>query len=354
MAVPQAEGAGLRITVPARIAACLLAVSAAGAATRPVAAQSRTHVLIVAGIGGEQQYRTMFFEWGSTMARAAVERWGVAPADVTFLTEQPERDSNLADGRSTKEEVEKALARIAANAGSDDVVFILLIGHGSYLNGESRISLPGPDLTAADFATLVDRLGSRRVVFVNAASASGEFLKAVSGPNRVVITSTKSGMERNLSKFGGWFVAAFAEDVADTDKDGAVSMAEAFEYARIETGRAYESAKTLLTEHAVIDDNGDGRGSTELTQGGEDGALAKVTFLGSGAVVAGVEAPAGASPALRALYEQKKKLDQQLADLRAMKDTMDPERYESELERLLTDIAVKSREIRRMEGGGGT
>ncbi len=189
-------------------------------------------------------------------------------------------------------------------------------------------------------------------MFVNAASASGEFLKAISGPNRVVITSTRSGNERNLSKFGGWFVAAFAEDVADTDKDGAVSMAEAFEYARIETQRSYESSQTLLTEHAVLDDNGDGVGSREVTPESQDGALARATFLGRGAVVAGVEAPPDASPALRALYDQKRKIEQAIADLRAVKDTMDPERYEAELERLLIDLALKNQEIRRMEGGG--
>jgi hypothetical protein len=159
-------------------------------------------------------------------------------------------------------------------------------------------------------------------------------------------------MERNLSKFGGWFVAAFAEDVADIDKDGAVSIAEAFEYARIETQRSYEQDQTLLTEHAVIDDNGDGEGTTMITQDSDDGALARVTFLGRGAVVAGVEAPQGASPALRALYEQKQAIEKQIADLRSIKDTMEPERYEAELERLLLDLALKNQEIRRMEGGG--
>lgn len=334
-----------RITIPAALAA-LLAVA-------PAAGQSRTHALIVTGIGGEPQYQTLFFDWGSTMVKAVTERLGVPAGNVTFLTEQPDRDPAIADGRSTKDEIGAAIAAIASKAGADDVVFILLIGHGSFLNGESRLSLPGPDLTAQDFAALVDRLGNRRVVLVNAASASGEFVKAISGPNRVVITSTKSGMERNQAKFGGYFVQAFAEDGADTDKDGAVSMAEAFEFARAETRRAYESGQMLLTEHAVLDDNGDGQGSDELTQDGPDGALAKVTFLGSGAVVAGVEAPPDASPALRKLYEEKRVLEQAVADLRRVKDTMDPERYEAELERLLVDLALKNQEIRRMEGGGG-
>lgn len=348
MAVPQEEGTGVSRMQGTGSLVALIAMAIAS----PAVAQSRTHALIVTGIGGEPRYQEVFFQWGATMVQAATERWGVPGSDVVFLTEQPDRGPGIADGRSTKDEMTKALNGIASKAGPDDLVFVIFIGHGSFQNGEARLSLPGPDVTAAEFSVMLDALGNRRLVVVNASSASGAFLKPLAGPNRVVITSTRSGMERNLSKFGGWFVAAFAEDVADVDKDGAISMAEAFEYARIETQRSYEQDQTLLTEHAVIDDNGDGEGTTIITQESDDGALARVTFLGRGAVVAGVEAPPDASPALRALYEQKRVIEKQLADLRAIRDTMDPERYEAELERLLLDLALKNQEIRRMEGGG--
>jgi hypothetical protein len=348
MAVPQEEGTGVsrKQGIGSLIAFAALAITA------PAVAQSRTHALIVTGIGGEPRYQEVFVQWGSTMVKAATERWGVPESDVVFLTEQPDRAPAVANGRSTKEEMTKALTGIASKAGANDLVVVIFLGHGSFQNGEARLSLPGPDVTAAELAVMLDALGDRRLVVVNASSASGAFLKPLAGANRVIITSTRSGMERNLSKFGGWFVAAFAEDVADIDKDGAVSMAEAFEYARIETQRSYEQDQTLLTEHAVIDDNGDGEGTTMITQDSDDGALARVTFLGRGAVVAGVEAPQGASPALRALYEQKQAIEKQIADLRSIKDTMEPERYEAELERLLLDLALKNQEIRRMEGGG--
>ncbi len=313
------------------------------------AQETATHVIIVSGIGGEPQYQTEFLAWGLSMAKAAVERWGVPKSDVTFLAEQPEAAPGYVTGRSTKENVEQAFTQVAANAGPNDLVFVLLIGHGSFLNGTARINLPGPDLAAADFAQLVDKLGSRRVVLVNTASSSGEFLKAISGPNRIVITSTKSGMERNESRFARYFVQAFAEDGADTDKDGAVSMLEAFQFARREVQRSYEAQQALLTEHAVFDDNGDGRGSVDAAAGG-DGATARLTFLGRGAVVAGAEAPEGASPQLRALYEQKRDLEHRIDALKAAKATMDPDAYQKQLEDLLLDLAQKSEEIRKLEG----
>jgi len=336
-----------------RVTAALVvcAVSATAAPDAAAAQETRSHLLIVSGIGGEKKYQDAFFDWGMRMATAATTKYGVPAAAVTFLTEQPERDASITKGRSTREAVEQAFAAIGSRAGPNDLVFILLIGHGTFQNGESRFSLPGPDLSAVDFAKLVDGLGGRRIVLANVSSASGEFIKTVSAPNRIVITATRSGMERDEARFGRFFIDAFADDGADTDKDGAVSMLEAFDYARRETARSYETEKALMTEHAVFDDNGDGTGSAEAVAG-KDGALARATFLGTAAVVAGAEAPAGASPALRALYTAKRDIEKRIEALRALKDTMDPVRYEQDLEALLVDLALKNQEIRRMEGGG--
>ena len=74
--------------------------------------------------------------------------------------------------------------------------------------GEPRINLPGPDLSAGALAAMLAPLGDRRVVVVNAASASGGFIEALSAPGRVVITATRSAAEAEATRFGGHFVAA--------------------------------------------------------------------------------------------------------------------------------------------------
>jgi hypothetical protein len=51
------------------------------------------------------------------------------------------------------------------------------------------------------------------------------------------------------------------------------------------------------------------------------------------------------------LYEKKKDLERRVNELRALKDTMDPERYQSELEKLLVDLSLTNQEIHKMEGG---
>lgn len=43
-------------------------------------------------------------------------------------------------------------------------------------------------------------------------------------------------------------------------------------------------------------------------------------------------------------------MERRVESLRLLKDSMDPARYSSELEKLVTDIALKTREIRAAEG----
>ena len=157
----------------------------------------------------------------------------------------------------------------------------MLIGHGASATGVARFNLPGPDLTAAEFAKLLDRLSAQSVVFVNTASSSGGFVAALSGKDRTIITATKTDGEKNQTRFGEFFAAAFAatDSDADTDKDGRVSVLEAFLWARARVVDSYNRDGQLLTEHAVLDDNGDGKGTDAPGQPGGDGALARTLFL---------------------------------------------------------------------------
>ena len=311
----------------------------------------QTHLVVISGAGGAAEFRERFHQWGLTVVRAAVDKHGLDPADVIWLAERPEMDP-LIDGPSRRENIEAALGELSERAGPGDAVMIVLIGHGTSSGGESRFNVPGRDLGATDFAFLVERFGTRNVVFVNTASASGAFISEMSGPNRTVITATRSPREGNATRFAGFFADAFAGEVADTDKDERVSVLEAFAYARREVERSFEEEGLLATEHALLDDNGDGVGSGFEEEDDLDGALARTVFLsrGGGRVT---DAEIAADPELAALYAQRQELEEQISALTALRDTMQAEQYEAELEGLLVELTLTTRAIREREGGGG-
>lgn len=326
-------------------AALLLAVLLSAA---PAVGQ-QSHLIVVSGLSGEPKYADAFYDWATTLIDAARERWGVPEANIVYLAEKTERDPGRISGRSTRENVERAVRDVAARAEADDQVFIVLIGHGSTRDGQSRFNLPGPDMRAADFADLLDAFPTQTIFFVNAASASGEFIPALSGENRAVITATKTRYERNETIFAAFFVEAYAGEGADVDKDQRVSALEAFNYARREVARAYEADGKLLTEHALLDDDGDGEGTSEPDpQSMSEGRLAMTLFL-TGATASLLAAEAPSDPRLAALYGERRRLEQQVVELRRRKDEMDPGIYERQLEDLLVELALKTREIRALE-----
>ena len=320
----------------------------AAAILLPATAQAQnTHILLISGLGGDTEYTESFHGWLSRFADAATEKYGVPAERIVYLGEDPDLDPTRIRARSTAENIRSALADIAGAMAPNDELVVLLAGHGSFRDGTARFNVPGPDVTAAEMGLLLAPLGDRRVTFVNTASASGPFVQELSGPNRTIITATRSGRERNMPRFGLHFVDAFAEDGADVDKDARVSMLEAFGYALREVQREYEGDRQLLTEHAVLDDNGDGEGSREPDALEGDGMLASTVFLNA---IGGDTGDEATTPELRALHEEKAAIESRIADLRRVKEQMSLERYEDELEALLIELAMKNREIRAAGG----
>ena len=327
---------------------CIVALSASWA--RPVAADE-SHLVIVVGLGGEPKYTEAFHELAVRMLQAAEKKMGVAAASITYLGEKAARPAvPVYKGRASREAVQKALGEVARTAAPGDLVFILLIGHGGSQAGESRFNLPGPDMTAADFVPLLAALSRQEVVFVNTASASGDFVKALSAKGRTIVTATKSAMERNQTEFPSYFVQAFSEDGADADKDQRVSVLEAFTYARREVERFYEKGHLLATEHAVLDDNGDGTGSSVPDPATGDGAMARRVFLGGGESTAD-GAAASADPRVAELRRQRRAIEEKIGALKARKDAMESAQYEDELEKLLVELARSEATLRQKEGG---
>lgn len=331
-------------------AGMLLALaSGAGAAVAQTAAPG-THLIVVSGLGGQAEYSDLFHSQAEALVDAAIDRWGLPASRVSWLAEAPDRAPGRIRARSTAEALREEIAGVASRAGPQDGVLIVLIGHGSGSGDESKINLPGPDLGGAELAGWLAAFPTQTVAIVNTASASGGFVAPLSGDRRIVVTATRSNRERERTFFGSYFVDAFLDDGADTDKDSRVSLLEAFLFASHEVGLRYERDNQLLTEHALLDDNGDGEGSAEPGPTALDGALAGRFFLA--ATSATVAAAAADDEALAALLVEKGRLEGEISALRMLRDTMDPAVYDAELERLVLELGATNAAIREKGGGG--
>jgi hypothetical protein len=319
----------------------------------PASAQE-THILVVVGLGGNEEYREVFHGWAVNLVAATVEGLGLHRDQVVYLGERPDDHPQEIQGRSTSENITSVLTEMAETTGPEDQILIVFIGHGSGSGEDVKFNLPGPDLTPAGLGVVLDGFPTQTVALVNTTSSSGPFLSALSAPNRVILTATRNAQERNETQFGGFFVEALAQEGSDLDHDGRISLLEAFQYAQAEVERYYGDLNLLATEHAQLDDNGDGEGVAEVDTEGGDGWLARTFWVSTVAGVTGVAAVPDSitDPILRGLYRERAELERQIQELRALRGSMEESRYEEELERLLVELALKTREIRARGGGG--
>jgi hypothetical protein len=295
--------------------------------------------VIISGASGEESYAKQFAGWTAGLHRALIERLGFGEAQVKVLAEQ---EAAAGDGaaRSTAGEVTRAFEALRGAAGASSTVFIFLIGHGTFDGKEAKFNLVGPDLPIAAYNHLINALPAERIVLFNMASASGEFVKPLAARGRVIITATRSGQEQNATRFAEHFITALTEREADADQNGRVSVLEAFNYATVQTASFYKRAGRLATEHALLEDNGDGVGH-QAAEGG-DGALARVTYLDS----LTIEQAAANAHTLKLLRERTR-LDEEIAQLKARKTELPTTEYEATLERMLIELAKVSRDIRK-------
>jgi len=293
--------------------------------------------VIINGASGEAVYAKQFEKWTAELTAVLSERLGFAKDRTILLTEKP---ANATASRATAEEVKRTFASLRSELAADNVVYIFLIGHGSFDGKEAKFNLVGPDLSAADYNGLLSLLPTHRIVIFNMASASGEFIKSLSAKGRIIITATRNGQEQNATRFPEFFIAALGATDADADQDGHISVLEAFAYANRLTAEFYARAGRLPTEHPLLEDNGDGVGH-EKAEGG-DGLLARATYLDS----LNVE-QAAANVATAKLLRERTRLEGEIEQLIARKSGLPESEYEAALEKLFIELAKVNRAIKQ-------
>src|SRR5204863_3269547 len=137
----------------------------------------------------------------------------------------------LSGNSAIRQRVREVLTRAATELQPDDAFALFLIGHGTFDGADYKLNLPGPDMTASELASLLNRIPARRQLLVNMTSASGASLAVLAKKNRIVITATKSGNEKNATVFARYWVDSLRDPAADSDKNGAISALEAYRYA---------------------------------------------------------------------------------------------------------------------------
>jgi hypothetical protein len=302
------------------------------------APEDRPCVLVVVGAPGAPEYASEFRQWADQWQAAAKK----AGAESIRIGQDDEA------GTTDRERLRTTLAGKAGEGR--EPLWIVLIGHGTYDGREAKFNLRGPDVTDVELAEWLGPI-KRPVAVLNCASGSGTFLNRLSGENRVVVTATRSGHELNYARFGEYLAGAIADPRADLDKDGQVSLLEAYLTASHRVAEYYRNHAQLATEHALLDDNGDRLGTPADWFRG----VRAVRRAKDGAPLDGVRAhqfhliPSDREREIPAEVRRRRdQLELAIAALRDQKDKLAEDEYYRRLEPMMIELA---RTYRTLTGG---
>ncbi len=297
-------GVGATVSRRAVMAAAVPVIAALCVGASP--ARAELHYLIVSGLGGEPRYEQAFVAHADTMAAAAALTTG-SDSRVTVLSGE----------HATREALVEAIEALSADLRPTDSVAVFLIGHGTYDGEHYKYNLPGPDPTGEELAELLNTLPARTQLVVNTSSASGAVLESWEAEGRIVITATRSGNERNATRFAEHWADALTSEAADANRNGVITVQEAFDYTARRVADSYESAGNLATEHPRI--TGDGAAQFEIAR-----LAARVTM----------------TPTLERMYRERDDIERAIDELRDRRETLSTSDYFDELQPLLLRLAT--------------
>jgi hypothetical protein len=312
---------------PLTVLVFLLAPAAASAETR--------FALIVSGASGGEKYAEQMKQWRALLQSALVERHGFDAKNIRVLTDESVQGGTTGSSAN----VRAAFGELRKVLTNDDLLLVVLLGHGTFDGDVAKFNLVGPDLAAADWNQMLGGLPSR-LVLVNTTESSFPFLDALKGKGRVVITATNSAAQKYATVFPDYFVKALGEASTDLDKNGRTSILEVFDATSQGVKQHYEQRGQLSTERALLDDNGDGAGREQGAEG-PDGGLARIWNLDA------ESAAVANNPELAALVKQQRGLEAQAEELKAKKGDMPQPEWQAAYEKLMLELARVSQEIRK-------
>lgn len=298
------------------------------------ASAAERYAVIISGAAGGEKYAEQQQKWRAELSDALKARFTFPDDNIVLLDEESSGSS-----KATAENVRRVLGDLRRRLTRDDTLMLVLLGHGTFDGADAKFNLVGPDLSAGDWKGLLDGLPGR-IVVVNTTESSFPFLEELSQRGRVVITATDSVAQRYATVFPDHFIRALSDPAVDLDKNGRVSIWEAFTASSAGVKQYYEQRGQLSTERPLLDDDGDRKGREAETPG-EDGTLARSVFL---------DAPAGATSTnvtIAALERERAALEVQLEELKSRKASMSEADYQAALEKILIQLAKIAQQIRQ-------
>jgi len=228
-------------------------------------------MVVLCSLGGDEEHEEKLTTAVEQLVSSAGPVFGVKPEHVRIMLSSSKMTKKTAGSKPCDQgSLTELAADLIASSDSQSQYFFFLLGH-SHLEGRScQFNIAGPDVDQMDYAKLFGKLPGKEQVHWIGLPASGYWIKPLTDANHTIITATEADNEITATEMPfalGGILAGTAEHakLEDIDKDGRLTLLDLYLAVNIEVHQSFVTQDYLPTEHAQLDDNGDGRG-TELQE----------------------------------------------------------------------------------------
>jgi hypothetical protein len=230
------------------------------------------YALLICGHPGDKEHEEMYAEVMTKLREGLISRWRFPAENVAaWFGTAPTAGQGQGAGRdwirgpSTRQAIQAGAEEARRKLKAEDTLWVIVVGHAHFDGRQAFFNLPGPDIDVEQFGRLWQGVGGREQVFWITTPVSGYAIKYLSQKGRVVITATEADREVNETIFPLVLADVLSSppppEEFDRDKDGRITLFDLYLTVSREVLRTYGEGKNIPTEHAQLDDNGDGRGS---------------------------------------------------------------------------------------------
>jgi hypothetical protein len=238
---------------------CIFVAPASRGEGEPAAAVKPPCVWIFNGTPGDEEHHAFYEKNLARLRGAFLERLSVPPENLTVLY-GPKSEGY--DGVCTRENLLAEIARGVNLAAADQPVWMIFEGHSNPTDAGANFNLPGPDVTSRDLRDAFAKTKpDAQLVIIFTTSSSGRFMRWIAGPGRLVVTATLEDEEDNETEFPHVLADVLENPATDADHDGRLTLLEIFNACNAGVKAVYDQGKFIQRERAMLDGNGDRRGT---------------------------------------------------------------------------------------------
>ncbi|MFH1743323.1 MAG: hypothetical protein ABIH23_30320 [bacterium] len=234
-------------------------------------AASNTHMLVVGGVHKDSEEMSAQDE----LLAQLLDTLAVTSMRSFHLLAPPDSSLPNVSNQSTRENIKTTIDALTSSVRPSDSFVFYYLGQANIVDEQLRFNLRGPDITHGELASWIGGIHSATTVVILDCPGAGRAIERLAGPGRIIICSARSD-QPYTTHFSEFFITALANVESDANRDGRISLLEAFQSASQKVDQLYRDEELLRSENSLLEDDGDGVPSQQPWRYREDAVDGKV------------------------------------------------------------------------------